>query len=361
VIEAELADATSLETVLDRARVIGREQMFLIGIRLLSGLIEPADAGPAYALIAETLIDKLHHGLQKDFETRHGGVPGGRSAIVAMGRLGSREMTATSDLDLITIYDADPSAKQSDGDRPLAVSQYYARLTQRLISAISAPTAEGKLYEVDMRLRPSGNKGPVATQFASFENYQRSEAWTWEHMALTRARVISGPPEFRQAIATAIRATLTGPRDPAKLATDVREMRERIWAEKGTANIWEMKQTRGGLIDLEFTAQYLQLRYGHDHPEVLDTSTLGAVARLAEAGLIDPQDAQTLAAAGQLLNTLAHLLRICFEGGFDPAAAPDGLKSLLAAACGEPNLTRVEMKLAESQAAIRALYDKIVA
>ena len=360
LIEAELADAEGLEVILDRARVIGREQMFLIGIRLLTGLIEPEHAGSAYALVAETLIEKLHAAVEADFETRHGRVPGGKSAVLAMGRLGSREMTATSDLDLIIIYDADEDAKQSDGKRPLAVPQYFARLTQRLISAISAPTAEGKLYEVDMRLRPSGNQGPVATHFKSFENYQLNDAWTWEHMALTRARVISGPPELASAIGDAIRTTLTLPRDAAKLASDVREMRERIWAEKGTENIWEMKQVRGGLIDLEFTAQYLQLRYAAEHPEVLDTNTLEALARCREAGLIDAQDCQALTAAGHLLNTLAHLLRICFEGGSDVTTAPDGLKSLLAAACGEPDVPRVELKLADHQAAVTALYDKLV-
>jgi glutamate-ammonia-ligase adenylyltransferase len=360
LIEAELADAEGLEVILDRARVIGREQMFLIGIRLLTGLIEPEHAGPAYALVAETLIEKLHAAVEADFEARHGRVPGGKSAVVAMGRLGSREMTATSDLDLIIIYDADEDAKHSDGKRPLAVPQYFARLTQRLISAISAPTAEGKLYEVDMRLRPSGNQGPVATHLKSFENYQLNDAWTWEHMALTRARVISGPPELASAIGDAIRTTLTLPRDAAKLAADVREMRERIWAEKGTENIWEMKQVRGGLIDLEFTAQYLQLKYAAEHPEVLDTNTLQALARCRDAGLIDAQDCQALTAAGHLLNTLAQLLRICFEGGSDVTTAPDGLKSLLASACGEPDLTRVEMKLGDNQAAVTALYDKLV-
>ena len=216
------------------------------------------------------------------------------------------------------------------------------------------------MYEVDMRLRPSGNQGPVATHLKSFENYQLNDAWTWEHMALTRARVISGPPELASTIGDAIRTTLTLPRDAAKLAADVREMRERIWAEKGTENIWEMKQVRGGLIDLEFTAQYLQLKYAAEHPEVLDTNTLQALARCRDAGLIDAQDCQALTAAGHLLNTLAQLLRICFEGGSDVTTAPDGLKSLLASACGEPDLTRVEMKLGDNQAAVTALYDKLV-
>ncbi|MBU2532393.1 MAG: bifunctional [glutamine synthetase] adenylyltransferase/[glutamine synthetase]-adenylyl-L-tyrosine phosphorylase, partial [Alphaproteobacteria bacterium] len=185
LIEQELSGAPGLEAVLDRARIIGREQMFLIGIRLLTGAIEADQAGPAYTLIAEELIRHLHGAVSADFARRHGEVSGGCSCVLAMGRLGGYEMTASSDLDLIVVYDFDAEVKESSGAKPLAVSQYYARLTQRFISALSAPTAEGRLYEVDMRLRPSGNKGPVATQLSSFEDYQRDHAWTWEHMALT--------------------------------------------------------------------------------------------------------------------------------------------------------------------------------
>ena len=120
----------------------------------------------------------------------------GRRAVLALGKLGGREMTATSDLDLIIVYEFDPEHPESDGARPLYGAQYFARLTQRLISALTSQTNYGTLYEVDMRLRPSGRSGPVAARSTSFESYQETEAWTWEHMALTRARVVSAPPEF---------------------------------------------------------------------------------------------------------------------------------------------------------------------
>ena len=203
-----------------------------------------------------------------------------------MGKLGGREMTAASDLDLILIYDYAAEAQQSDGAKPLAPSHYYTRLTQRLINAISAPTAQGTLYEVDMRLRPSGQKGPVATRLSSFVGYQTDEAWTWEHMALTRARVIAGSQPLGGAVEAAIREILTRPRDRHKTAGEVREMRERIAAEKGTADIWNLKQVRGGLVDLEFIAQYLQLIAAPSQPEVLDQNTLAALDRLALAGVI---------------------------------------------------------------------------
>jgi glutamate-ammonia-ligase adenylyltransferase len=195
-----------------------------------------------------------------------------------MGKLGGREMTATSDLDLIVVYDFDENASQSDGERPVAPSQYYARFTQRLVTALTAPTAEGTLYEVDLRLRPSGQKGPVATQLSGFVDYQIREAWTWEHLALTRARVVSADPELTAKVEAAIHATLVLARDRAKIAADVREMRARIAADKGTDNIWNLKQVRGGLVDLEFIAQYLQLVSASAHPEVLVISWPASLA-----------------------------------------------------------------------------------
>jgi len=170
-------------------------------------------AGAALADIAETALGALLPAVTLDFARVHGAVPGGAFAILAMGRLGSREMTLASDLDLILIYDAPPDSANSLGSRPLALSTYHARLSQRLISAITAPTAEGRLYEVDMRLRPSGESGPIALSLAAFAQYQRQSAWTWEHMALTRARPIAGDPALRDRIAAAVQAALTMRRD----------------------------------------------------------------------------------------------------------------------------------------------------
>ena len=154
------------------------------------------------------MIEAMQDQVEREMERAHGRVPGGAAAVVAMGKLGGREMTAASDLDLILVYDFDAQATLSSGLKPLSPPQYYARYTQRLISAFTAQTAEGKLYDVDMRLRPSGQKGPVATQLSSFVHYQAKEAWTWEHLALTRARVVSGPPALTAAVERAIRRAL---------------------------------------------------------------------------------------------------------------------------------------------------------
>ena len=194
-----LAQARSYEDLLDRARQFGQEHMFLIGARILSGTVSAEQAGEAFARLADVLIRAVHRAVEDNFIAAHGRLKGQQSAILALGKLGGREMTAASDLDLIIVYDFDEEHPQSDGPRPLYGGQYFARVTQRLVSALAAPTNYGALYNVDMRLRPSGRSGPVATMIGSFESYQENEAWTWEHLALTRARVVSGPPHSPRA------------------------------------------------------------------------------------------------------------------------------------------------------------------
>ncbi len=211
---------------------------------------------------------------------------GGRVAVLAMGKLGSREMTAASDLDLILIYDFPADAGESDGAKPLGASVYYSRFTQRLLAALTAPTRRGTLYEVDMRLRPSGRKGPLATQFSAFVLYQRDEAETWEHMALTRARVIAGDASLAADVARAIRDTLTRRRDPAAVAREVAKMRALIAQEKGDRDPWDLKLVRGGLMDIEFVAQYATLAFAHARPDILDVSTRRTIDKAGRAGLM---------------------------------------------------------------------------
>ncbi len=360
LIDAELASAGDAQDVLDRARIVGSEQAFLIGVKVLTGAINASEAGNAYALLAERLIVALATDVEKEMERVHGRVPGGGAVVLAMGKLGGCEMTASSDLDLIVVYDFDSNAIQSDGAKPLAPSQYYARYTQRLISHLSAPTAEGALYEVDMRLRPSGQKGPVAAQLSTFREYQTTEAWTWEHMALTRARVITGPPELRQKVEAAIYDTLVRPRDRAVIAKDVLEMRARIAAEKGTDKIWDLKQVRGGLVDLEFIAQHLQLIHGAAHPEVLDQNTFAAFRKLSAAGLVPAADADSLIQATRLVHNLTQVLRLCLEEAFDPATASSGLKALLARAGDAPDFGALERQLRETLAGVTLQFSQLV-
>ncbi|MEM9355173.1 MAG: bifunctional [glutamine synthetase] adenylyltransferase/[glutamine synthetase]-adenylyl-L-tyrosine phosphorylase [Pseudomonadota bacterium] len=352
--------AASYEEVLDIAREIGGEQSFLVGVRILSGVIDAERAGDTYALLAEELVRRLQTAVEEDFSARHGHVDDGRVAVLAMGKLGGREMTAASDLDLITVYDFDPNCQASDGERQLAPSQYYARFTQRLISALSSPTSKGQLYEVDLRLRPSGQMGPVATRLASFVDYQREQAWTWEHMALTRARVISGPPQLRHQIEDAIRASLVVARDRDKVTADVLEMRERIEKEKGTENIWDLKQVRGGLVDIEFVSQYLQLLCADADPEVLDQNTFQALQRLRLAGHIDGGHAEQLQSSLRLIQAMEQITRLCFAGPFDPETAPGGLKDLLTKIGGEVTFDRLEDRLRQDLIQNQTIFHKII-
>ncbi|MEQ1613622.1 MAG: bifunctional [glutamine synthetase] adenylyltransferase/[glutamine synthetase]-adenylyl-L-tyrosine phosphorylase, partial [Hyphomicrobiaceae bacterium] len=360
LVAAELSGAADLQEKLDRARVLGAEQSFIIGVRVLSGGIRAAQAGGAYSMLAEELIGGLQAAVEADFVASHGTVEGGGAAIVAMGKLGGSEMTAASDLDLIVVYDYAADAQQSDGPKPLAVSQYYARLTQRLISALSAPTAEGRLYDVDMRLRPSGQKGPVATQLSSFVEYQSKEAWTWEHMALTRARLITGSPALRAKVEAAIHATLIRPRDRQSITDDVRKMRGLIAQEKGTKDIWDLKQVRGGLVDLEFIAQHLQLVHAAAHPEVLSTNTPEVFQRLEAARLLAPVDADLLRPAARLMADLTQILRLCYEGVFDPATAPEDLKRLLATVGDAPDFASLEGQLRQVLTEVAERFEALV-
>jgi [glutamine synthetase] adenylyltransferase / [glutamine synthetase]-adenylyl-L-tyrosine phosphorylase len=360
IIAAELQGVTDFQEALDRARLVGNEQAFLIGVRVLTGTISADQAGGTYALLAECMIGAMQAQVEREMVRTHGRVAGGAVAVVAMGKLGGHEMTAASDLDLIVVYDFDQRTQASSGLKPLPPTQYYTRFTQRLISALASQTAEGNLYEVDMRLRPSGQKGPVATQLSSFIDYQRNEAWTWEHLALTRARVVSGPPALKAAVEDAVRQVLTLPRDRAKIAADVRDMRARIEKEKGTKDIWDLKQVRGGLVDLEFIAQHLQLVHAHEHPEILSPNTVNALNGLRKAGLLPAAAGDSLLPAARLFNNLTQVLRLCLDGPFQPSAASEGLKALLARAGEAPDFARLEADLAARQAEVAANFNNLV-
>jgi glutamate-ammonia-ligase adenylyltransferase len=277
-----------------------------------------------------------------------------------MGKLGGREMTASSDLDLILIYDVPPNVEASDGKRPLSPNQYFTRLTQRLIAAITAPTSEGVLYDVDMRLRPSGSKGPVATNLASFELYHRESAWTWERLALTRARVVAGDESLRDALNNRIRESLSRPADITAIRRDVLDMRRLMLSELGQAQTWDIKRTPGGLIDIEFIAQFLQLAHATKHSEILDQNTATALAKLASAGLLNDIQAQSLKAALALYQRLTQVLRLCVATEFQPENAPAGLTRLLANASGVPDLARAESLLLETQGQVREIFEALV-
>ena len=357
---ATLADAYSYEEFLDRLRLFGQESLFLIGTRILSGTVSAQQASTAFADVAEGIVHTVHALVTDRFAAQHGEIKGQETAILAMGRLGSREMTASSDLDLILLYDFDPEHPDSDGARPLQGAHYFARFTQRLISAFTTRTNYGVLYEVDMRLRPSGRAGPVASHVESFAQYQEREAWTWEHMALTRARVISSSAAFRDKIEKIIRQVLTRPRSAAAVANDVKEMRRAVALEKGDKDVWDLKYAAGGMVDIDFIAQYLQLVHAAEKPDILDVSTLHVLDNAARLGVLPSASAEILRTAAHLYHDLTQILRLCVTDRFKPETAGDDLLRVMARAGDAPDFSSLEARVKETQGEVRRVFRSLV-
>ncbi|MDH5527111.1 MAG: bifunctional [glutamate--ammonia ligase]-adenylyl-L-tyrosine phosphorylase/[glutamate--ammonia-ligase] adenylyltransferase [Nitrospirota bacterium] len=317
--EADLARATQgldEEAWLDALRRFKHREVLRVGLReLLTGIDEQA-RGIALAQVAEALVRAVLHYTWDDLVSRYGFPPGagggnGQVAVVAMGRLGSGEMGYASDLDLVFIHNGDPADTTTGGEKELSVPEFYARLGRRIVSRLTLGTGEGVLYEVDMRLRPSGASGQLVTSLAAFERYQAEEAWTWEKQALTRARVVAATGDFFAPVSSALRTACYTPCDAEALASEVRDMRvkmaEHLSREREDAV--DLKQDPGGIVDIEFVVQYLLLAHGHSHPEVPDPNPRRALDRLADAGLIAQTDADRLLSAMSLYRTVEGLLQ----------------------------------------------------
>ena len=359
-LDAMLDRAGHYEELLDLARRWTSDHKFQVGVQLLRHHLDGEAAGAAYADIAEAALAALLPRVAADFEKSHGRFPGGAIAVLALGKLGSREMTPTSDLDLVLIYDVSEDSSLSDGARPLAPSTYYARLTQRFVNALTALTSEGALYEVDMRLRPSGTSGPLATSLAAFHRYHHEAAWTWEQMALTRARVVSGPPHLSAAVQETIAQVLQRPRDSARLAVEVDDMRRRIAEAHPNTPLWHVKHLRGGMVDIEFIAQFLQLRDAAAKPDVLEVNTRAALNRLMLAGSIAREGASALIEALALWRDVQSLLKLTAEEPFEETAASPALKALLAAGTGAANFAALKEKMEAAARSGFAHYEAII-
>ncbi|HEY1506535.1 MAG TPA: bifunctional [glutamine synthetase] adenylyltransferase/[glutamine synthetase]-adenylyl-L-tyrosine phosphorylase [Stellaceae bacterium] len=358
--DAMLDHATHYEELLDLARRWVSDRKFQVGVQLLRHRLDGEAAGAAYSDIADTALAALLPRIAADFVKSHGTIKDGALVVVALGKLGSREMTPTSDLDLVLIYDCAEDAELSDGQRALAPPAYYARLTQRYINALTAPTSEGALYEVDMRLRPSGTSGPLATSLAAFGRYHDEAAWTWEQMALTRARIIAGPKPLADRVAAKITEVLTRARDPAKLALEVDDMRRRIADEHRDPPIWHVKHLRGGLVDIEFVVQFLQLRDAAAKPALLEVNTLAALRKLMAAGSLAREATSDLIGALALWRDVQSLLKLTAEEPFDEEAATPALKALLAAGADAPDFATLKAKMHGSAQRAFARYEEIV-
>ncbi|MDR3407747.1 MAG: bifunctional [glutamine synthetase] adenylyltransferase/[glutamine synthetase]-adenylyl-L-tyrosine phosphorylase [Methylovirgula sp.] len=354
-----LASHTAIEDVLDALRDFRQEESFLIGLRLLTENLAPDAAGAAYAALAGAVVRACLFHVEQDFVTRFGQVPQGRCVVLGMGKLGSREMTAASDLDLILIYDFDENNPEADGAERLHATHYYTRLSQRLISGLTVATRRGRLYDVDMRLRPSGRKGPVASQLSSFVAYQAEEAETWEHMALTRARVIAGDVSLTAEVVAARERILRRPPTP-QLRKDVAEMRRLVAKEKGESDRLDLKYAAGGQIDLDFLAQYLSLRSAHEAPAMLATAPADIIVCAGSLGFLTPGDRDCLLAAYRLYTQTAQVLHTILEAGVPLAQASEPVKQRLATAAGLPSFAQLEAEFLETEGRVRAIFKAVV-
>ncbi len=360
VLQTALTGSTGFEESLDRIRRVHREEAFRIGFQIMQGRASGQDAGPAFSDLAEASIQALLPLAHKALEDAHGTI-NSRVAICAWGKLGGQEIASDSDLDIMIVYDqADPDA-ESNGKRPLSGEQYHTRLTQRLVAALSAQTAEGSLYEVDMQLRPSGTKGPVAVRLHALENYYNGQAWTWEFQALTRLRPVAGHPILCAQITALAAKALSQERDAIGTLADVVAMRAKMVQAHPVRGPWDIKRQRGGLIDLEFLTQAYQLLGASKGLNVVRANTLDALAALASAGELDRESAGRLRFAGAILHDIRQLLAVASGPGFAPETASQGLKAAIARTLNAPDFACAEAMLADARATISAAWDKFAA
>jgi len=357
IIAEAAADAEGFEAAMDAVRRAHREQAFRIGVQVVSGAASAEVAGRAFAELADLCVAALAPAALAEAERLGGAFPG-QVAVVALGKAGSREMSAGSDLDLMTLYRADDPAGASQ-IKGWGAETFYGRFTQRLIAALSTPTAEGGLYEVDMQLRPSGTKRPMAVSFAAFESYYEGEAETWEHLALTRARVVWATSEaFARDAGGAIETALRRPRDPKRTAADVRAMRRLLEDERPPKGEWDLKLSPGGLVDVEFAAQHLQLVHAAGGGPLRQNT---AEALAAFAGLAPEAHLAALRRAWKLQQDLTQLVKVALADDPEPSQEPKAFRALMARAGGARDFRALKAKLAAAQAAARKAFEAIVA
>jgi glutamate-ammonia-ligase adenylyltransferase len=352
----ELGLARNYEDVLDIARRWAREKRFHAGVHLLKHLSDRRRAGAYLSDIAEAALACLTPLVEKEFAAQHGGFKTGEFILLAMGSLAAREMFADSDLDIVGLYRVAPGEALSSGPKPLPPNLYYARLMQRLLSAVTAPTAEGALYAIDARLRPDGSKGPIAAELEGFFDYQRNSAWVWEHMCLVRSRLVYARGDTAALFTREIGRILSAPRDAKKLKADMLDMRARVEKQFGSKDPWNIKYRRGGGMDIMFAAHYLILRQAHDVEGIFEPALEPALETLQRKKLLAPALARPLLRAYARAHDVQGFLRLAAELPFDPAKASQGLKDALARSCGYAGKTGFKKLTAELDKDCKASY-----
>jgi glutamate-ammonia-ligase adenylyltransferase len=358
VLANRLRDARSLEDVLSITRNLVRADEFRLCVAQMQGAIDVDQAGFARSALADAALAALLPAVLEDHGRRHGRVRGGDMAVVALGKAGSREMMAGSDLDLLLLYTYPSGVLESDGPKRLPVSQYFIRAAHAFVAALTAAGAEGALYDVDVRLRPSGNKGPVAVPLAGFVQYHAGEAWTWERMALTRARVVAGRPAITGRAERAIAAALATPVEPSVIRADAAAMRARLMRELPPAGPWDVKLRPGGGMEVEFIAQVLQLT--HRVRPVRQTTAV-ALRHLRSIGALTAEESAVLVRADLLWRTVQSMLRITVGRSLAdlPAAALAALLQATSAIVGQAlDAPGLDATLERAAADVRSIFNQ---
>ena len=350
---ARLALAGDYEARLDAARRWMKEWHFRIGVHHLRGLIDGFEAGKQYADLAEAVVGVIWDEATADFALKHGAMPGRGAVMIGMGSVGAARLNAGSDLDLIVIYDAQ-GVEMSDGPRPLATRPYYARLTQGVVTALTAQMPEGRLYEVDMRLRPSGRAGPVATGLDSFTTYQETEAWTWEHLALTRARMLAGNPALGGAVEAFRRDLLAAKGRGPGVRGDVAEMRARLQGAKPAQGAWDAKNGPGRIMDIELAAQTLALLAASPARGVERQIAAGAGGRMPDS------DAQALLSAYRLQWRLHAAARLLSDEALDLDRLGEGARAFILRETGAASVPDLQSRLADAHQAATAAVARLM-
>ncbi|MBL8644132.1 MAG: bifunctional [glutamine synthetase] adenylyltransferase/[glutamine synthetase]-adenylyl-L-tyrosine phosphorylase [Rhodospirillaceae bacterium] len=349
-------EAAHLDTAITACTRWTNEHRFQVGAQVLRGTMDPLQASRALSDIAEAALKALIPRLHQEFAGSHGIIPNSELGIIAYGKLGSRELTLSSDLDMVAVYSG-PEDAVSNGAKPFPASAYYIRLMQRVVSALTSLTSQGRLFDVDLRLRPNGDKGPLAVSAEAFGKYQAADAWTWEHMALTRTRVLYGGPTVAAEIAAGIQAGIHKPREADALLVAVAEMRKKMRGSQDSSGVWNIKRMPGGMIDVEFIVQYLLLR----DPKLCSAEDPGisaAIARLAAAGRLARDEARDLAQAFDLWSRLMALLRLSLLEEVAKPPFPAGLAARLAKQGGVADISALEVRIQAVAGAVAAIYER---
>jgi glutamate-ammonia-ligase adenylyltransferase len=351
VLRGMLAEARDLEEAVSITRRFVRREEFHLSVATLEGRLNANQAGVARARLAEAALNSLLPLVLAQHQKRYGVVKGGAIAIVALGKAGSAEMLAGSDLDLMMIYDHAPA--------DAAPTPYFVRLCHALTGALTAQGPEGPLYKVDMRLRPSGNQGPVAVSLAAFRRYHEADSWTWERLALTRGRVLAASRGFAPKVKAAIRTALTRPDAPETIRADTVAMRNRLRAELKPRGMFDVKARPGGMLELAFIAEALQLIYGAAEPELLQPNTGAALQALGDGGHIAALDAARLVAADGLWRSIQGISRITGLNEADPNPPPAMLAPLLVAT-QTPDLAALHTAIEGAAATVQDCFARYI-